>query len=590
MRYYADAHWPLDAAWVQSAILDGLEEAAPDHAPAVGRARDGLIAAGMLEQAVADQAGAGSAPAAVAARMTDAWADRLAAAYRIGGATTTDWAPPPGIRALGELPARAILPEGYIHYGLFPDQYLALSRRILAETAGRAAVIVGVRSVGTSLSAALAAGLRPSGTHVLRATVRPSGDPFAREVALSSTERRCFRAAAARGAIFFVVDEGPGLSGSSLAATALALERCGAETGQVHLVCARRGAMPMASSATREVWARCRAWEAQHEDERFWLGSLPPLLGAATGCPARVVADLSWGRWAAGRAEPPILPACERRKLLLDLGGRHVLAKFIGFGDVGALKAALAARLARAGFGAPVVGYAHGMLLLDWLGQHRAARPAEDGERVAQFAAGYYAYLRAYCGQLGPAPIGELARTAADVARSWLHDAGAIERLAHAAAAGRPLMLRGDQKPEPVEWLLRDGQVIKADAACHFLDHSWAREQDICFDLAGFSVEFSLPLPLEMALVRAYSAASGDGGAELRLPFYRAVYAAHRLAALDTAYHGAQQGDRGRIDAARQHMGAVLASAVAVHGVADSGDSAAGVATWPGLPATSSMG
>ena len=69
-------------------------------------------------------------------------------------------------------------------------------------------MVVGVRSIGTSLSAAVAAGLRASGSDVCRTTVRPAGDPFNRTVEPTAEQQRAWRAAAARGAAFIAVADG----------------------------------------------------------------------------------------------------------------------------------------------------------------------------------------------------------------------------------------------------------------------------------------------------------------------------------------------------------------------------------------------
>jgi hypothetical protein len=574
MRYYADAVWPLDSAWVRATTLDGLPDGAraANRSSAIERAREGLIAAGMAEQALADAAGDTSTQYAACSRLTDLWADRLATAWNgTPGSSNDDLIGRSTISgdALNDLPAAANLPEGYLFYGLFPDQYLDIGRRLRPEVGDRPAMVVGVRSIGTSLSAAVAAGLRSSGCDVSRATVRPEGDPFNRMVEPSAELRRAFRGAAARGAAFFAVDEGPGLSGSSLAATVMALVQCGATPDAITLVCAARGTMPMAGPTTRSVWRRCPCWAADDHGQWFWHEQVPRLIGEALGARVGLLRDLSWGAWVGDHAPRPPLAHLERRKLLLSVDGTPVLAKFCGFGPVGRIKADRAAQIAALGYAPPVVGYAHGHLLLDWQEQRRSARPGVDAERVLPAATRYYAYLRGESTSWNPAPLDEIAETTAEIVRTWLGHAGGIACLAQQAAQGRPLALQGDQKPEAAEWLIDGEDVQKVDVADHFLDHSWARNQDVCFDLAGFTQEFDLRPDQERALVDSYAAASGDIGVWRRLQFYQAVFAAHRLAALDTAFHAAAPEDRQRIDVERQRMGNSLSRAAHMGGEAD---------------------
>src|SRR5205814_7722381 len=87
--------------------------------------------------------------------------------------------------------------------------------------------IVGIRSIGTTLTAVVRAAACARGVDADRITVRPQGDPYNRELAFSTPELRWVRDRAGRGAVFLVVDEGPGRSGSSFLTTAEALERVG---------------------------------------------------------------------------------------------------------------------------------------------------------------------------------------------------------------------------------------------------------------------------------------------------------------------------------------------------------------------------
>lgn len=87
--------------------------------------------------------------------------------------------------------------------------------------------MIGLRSIGTSLSAVVAATLQQSGIEVLpRVTVRPTGHPFARKV-------ECLVVRPAAKA-FIIVDEGPVLSGSSMVSVAEVLRQHGEMSLAVH--------------------------------------------------------------------------------------------------------------------------------------------------------------------------------------------------------------------------------------------------------------------------------------------------------------------------------------------------------------------
>ena len=76
----------------------------------------------------------------------------------------------------------------------------------------RRIVVIGLRSIGTALAATVAGAL----AHPVAAiTVRPHGHPFEREIAVTDEFATVLAEPTAR---YVVVDEGPGLSGSSVAA------------------------------------------------------------------------------------------------------------------------------------------------------------------------------------------------------------------------------------------------------------------------------------------------------------------------------------------------------------------------------------
>jgi hypothetical protein len=108
------------------------------------------------------------------------------------------------------------VPEGYAFYALHPALYAAAAAR-LPPADWR---VIGIRSIGTGLAAVAASALRAPPP----VTVRPGGHPFSRELRLAPELKAEW---AAHDGSFAVVDEGPGLSGSSFGAVADALERLG---------------------------------------------------------------------------------------------------------------------------------------------------------------------------------------------------------------------------------------------------------------------------------------------------------------------------------------------------------------------------
>ena len=99
------------------------------------------------------------------------------------------------------------VPEGYAFYALYPEAYIEAARRLSLKGAPR---VIGIRSIGTSLGAVVAAAL--DGPPAV--TVRPFGDPFARTIAIDPALERELLDSKAH---YIIVDEGPGQSGSSFA-------------------------------------------------------------------------------------------------------------------------------------------------------------------------------------------------------------------------------------------------------------------------------------------------------------------------------------------------------------------------------------
>ena len=89
-------------------------------------------------------------------------------------------------------------PEGFAYYALHPLAYADVMRQIPACDR---LLVVGIRSIGTTLSAVAAAAARARGISVERITVRPQGHPYNRTAEFTAGQmdavREQFRAALA---------------------------------------------------------------------------------------------------------------------------------------------------------------------------------------------------------------------------------------------------------------------------------------------------------------------------------------------------------------------------------------------------------
>ncbi|HEX8447941.1 MAG TPA: hypothetical protein VF649_15175 [Sphingomonas sp.] len=499
-----------------------------------GRLVGALIATGMLVQGLADR---GAGAAAVATLMADA----TLVARAVIASWDSDFAEMPALPDLTQLDARSEmwphsvllkLPEGYAWYALYPESYAIAARRL--PVTGAPVVVVGIRSIGTSLAAIVAAALDAPPPM----TVRPDGPPFDRQVAPLPP--------VPDGAQVIVVDEGPGLSGSSFAATAAMLAEIGVPPDRIAFLPSHGGGPgPEATPVIRHRWATTAQAVVEFEvlipPERLrdWAETL---LGPLDGVPH----DVSGGAWRQERyADPARWPAVaaqqERRKYLVRRGGRRWLLKFAGLGAEGARKLDRARRLAAAGLVPPVHGLLHGFLIMDWL--DGAADDAGPGPmRVADYLAARQRLL--------PPPEARGAALA-DLAEMARHNLGRdIPALAGAdRLAGRVVSVAIDGRMDGCEWI----GGVKADALDHDRSHDLIGAQDIAWDVAGAIVELDYgPEQIAVLLGRLESVLARAVDPAL-LRFYHPCYCAFRLGAATFARSAATPADAARLDARITH-------------------------------------
>ncbi len=434
------------------------------------------------------------------------------------------------------------VPEGYSIYALYPEAYLAAGARLAGESAGPLTVI-GIRSIGSSLGAAVATA---TGANRL-VTVRPVGHPFARHLDLSPALAR--RLAASEGRRYAVVDEGPGLSGSSFGAVADWLEDRGVAPPAITFLPGHAGDLgPRSSGRHRARWARARRLTASFEELFLELPADSPrhLARWAADRIGRAVAppqDLSGGRWRwrifPGEAcWPPADPQQERRKWLVRTERGAFLLKFVGLGRYGDEAYERARILAAAGFGPPVAALRHGFLVGPWL---EGARPLAVADVDRRALVEHLARYLAFVARRFPAPAGTSGASPARLFEMAHHNAAAAlgDETAEGLRAFAPLVpalgrrarpVLGDHKLQSWEWLVRpDGRIVKTDGLDHWRGHDLVGAQDAAWDLAGAIEELELDAG-EIELLRR-RLGEGDAApvAAPVLAFYRAVYLAFQL-------------------------------------------------------------
>jgi hypothetical protein len=466
----------------------------------------------------------------------------------------------------GRLPDRLRLrqPEGFAFYALYPEAFLQAAA---ASGLGPGTRVIGLRSIGLPLAAMVAAGLGAAPP----LTLRPTGHPFRRQLALSPAMTA---ALAAPAPAFAIVDEGPGLSGSSVAAVAEALLAAGHAPQTLHLFPGHAGPPgPEASATHRVLWQtlprQVTSLEALLLQSPRPEHRLAQWMAPLTGPAEAPLQDLTGGAWRSlrygpGEAWPPVDSLQERRKFLLRAGGRPWLLKFAGLGRAARGKVAMARALAAAGLAPACAGLRHGFLAQAWETARGLDQQCFDTDRLYATVLRYLAFRDRHF----PAGPAEGASPAAlwDMA---CHNTG----LALGAAAGAALRRRApaltrlaaglrrcrtDGRMQPWEWLcLPDGRLLKADALDHHAAHDLVGCQDIAWDVAG--AELELGLDGDWLLAALARAMRRPMDAEL-LDFYRPCYLAFRLGARALAAEShahwpeeaARLRDTGRLEAALQ--------------------------------------
>lgn len=418
------------------------------------------------------------------------------------------------------------VPEGFVHYGLFPEVYIKAAKDFFTAQRPEEAVCIGLRSIGTSLSAVVAATLEDRGCRVRSFTFRPKGHPFRRKARLT---QQLEGALERLGKPFLIVDEGPGLSGTSFACAAKKISSLGVpDEGIFFFPSWNPDASTFISQEAREIWGRHEKYVSSFEE--LWLQS-GRFAKEASVSPGLV--DISAGMWRslfynAEADYPATHPRHERRKYLSE---GSVLLKFAGHGRYGRKKLARASALAGAGYGIPVAGLYNGFLKTDFV----EARPL-SGSGVNQMLldemAGYLAFIR----RSFPASLGmefdEFVQMASrnitlGLGQDWAQKAQRLEEMRGVYAGGAPVEVDG--RMLPVEWLLTKKGYKKADTLDHHSDQFFPSSQDIAWDLASAIIEFDMNPMEQHYFLSKYSAAAKDAVSRDRLRLYMVAYLAFRL-------------------------------------------------------------
>ena len=472
------------------------------------RQLNALIRAGELESALSD---VGSSAAPGLANLTDG----LAAAMFGGDASWVEKVASSLDQLLVPESLMMSPPEGFSYYALQPADFGRLAARV--GTGGRPAAVIGIRSIGTTLSAVVSAALKTTGVPVNRITVRPTGHPYHRVTHFTEQQASWIKKRQGNSAEFLVVDEGPGRSGSTFLSVAEALVEAGVPYERIRLLGSRQPDLSLlcARGGARR-WSRFR-FEAAVADSGSRFGAHTYAGGG------------EWRNFLL--ADAAVWPACwpqmERLKFLSP--NRDQFIKFEGLGRLGEAVLERSRCLWRAGFGRKAEEMGDGFVSYALItGRPLKANDVSTGvlERMAEYCAFRSTEFRFTDSRInGPPP-----EALAEMVGFNLGQEFGLELPFDAEALQPTRVVLADGRMQPHEWIRsEEGVLLKTDASTHGDDHFFPGPCDIAWDLAGAAVEWDLhPNAFEFLLRRLQSLTGEDP--RPRLPAYLLAYLVFRVA------------------------------------------------------------
>lgn len=444
---------------------------------------DCLIQAGELEAALGDL---NSPSTSIAASLTDSLAHDLLAGSARPSQSAEQLARQvvvPG--SIGISP-----PEGFTYYALHPLDF-AMAAEKLADIAASFAII-GIRSIGTTLSAVVAAALNRLGKPVNRISVRPAGHPYARNAKFSASQSLWISEQLAGSAHFLIIDEGPGRSGSTFLSVAEALADAGVSNGGITIIGSRQ--FEPAGLCAKDAAARWRRFRfvatTPSLSSRFakWL-----YLGGGDWRRQFLDEEKDW---------PESWTQMERFKVLSP--DQREFIKFEGMGRTGREARIRAFVLADAGFSPAATDVGDGFLSYATVNGKHLSKDDIDSSFLQQIAR--YCAFRA-------SEFRQSATNGFELEKMLVHNVQQefgreLKLQAGMLATGEPVLVDG--RMQPYEWVATpEDKLIKTDGTSHGDDHFFPGPCGIAWDLAGVILEWDLDQQAREFLLAKFREFSG---------------------------------------------------------------------------------
>ncbi len=445
------------------------------------------------------------------------------------------------------------IPEGFVYYGLYPETFMQAADIFLQTCSAASVLVVGIRSIGTSLSALVAARLENHNVKVHSITVRPKGHPFNRYIEVSDQLKEMIRSYSNDWCI--VVDEGPGLSGSSITGTLLKIEECGFQPERVVVFPSwNPESSSFVSARARSEWNRHLKFLGSFDDLWVHSGRLEYAFQK------RIYREASSGLWRSHMYDketdyPVTHPHHERRKFFLYKKGDPFfsVAKFIGLGRYGERIAKRGELLAQAGFSPALNAFSNGFADYSFI-EGDPLRKDDISEDVVETSARYCAFISKHFQSEHTASYDQTfemieENVSQGLGKQWLSKVDLLRKMFDASFYEEGVVAV-DGRMMPHEWIRSSGFIYKVDHLEHHADQFFHGPQNIAWDIAGFAYEWDLSSEEMQSFLDRYIFHSKDPGVRKRLPFYNIAYLAFRLGYCTLALeslHGQPDGSRYRV-------------------------------------------
>ena len=430
----------------------------------------------------------------------------------------------------------ACIPEGFAFYGLYPEMYMEAAEQFFLKRTPEKIVCVGLRTIGTVLAALVEVVLKKKGCTTWSFTLRPKGHPYNRSVEFTAEIRD--RLIQLRNSWFLVIDEGPGLSGSSICGTLEKLIEIRIPAEKIVIFPSwNPDANRFVSEKAKRLWPLFDKFTTDFTD--VWI----------TNCKLQkifdmeIIGDFSAGRWRETVIKdefhfPAVYSHHERRKyLLLDNQCNRYIAKWIGLGKYGDALLTRAKILADNNFSPPVRCTTYGFAVSPFV-EGCPLRSDDVSQKLFEFAADYFCFIKSnFPSKLSTSyeKFNEMIHSNVFECLGSSYDVKlkAIDLFPKNVYENNVVAVDGRVMPH--EWLWTGDRYYKVDQLEHHCDQFFPGCQNIAWDIAAFCIEFSLDQKAEHDFIDCYVQRDSDRHIYELIPYFRIAYLAYRLGYVSSA-------------------------------------------------------